>query len=81
MGNAAELCATEHGFSREAQDDYAISSYTRAQQATKAGLFKEEICEIVIKGVRGKPDTVVSTDDEAKNVLPLFDESHYCLVE
>ncbi|KAJ3336189.1 erg10, acetyl-CoA C-acetyltransferase [Kappamyces sp. JEL0680] len=68
MGNAAEICAEEHGFSREAQDDYAIASYTRAQAATKAGLFGDEICPVTIPGARGKPDTVVATDDEVKNL-------------
>lgn len=68
MGNAAEICAKEHGFTREIQDEYAIQSYTRAQAATKAGLFADEICPVIIKGSRGKPDTVVSTDDEVKNL-------------
>jgi len=68
MGNAAELCASEHALTREAQDDYAIESYTRAQLATKQGLFKNEICPVVIPGRRGQPDTIVDTDDEVKNL-------------
>ena len=33
MGNCAELCAKEHNISREAQDDFAIESYTRSAKA------------------------------------------------
>lgn len=68
MGNAAELCAKEHGFTREMQDDYAIASYSKAQAATKVGGFAEEICPVIIKGSRGKADVVVDTDDEVKNL-------------
>jgi acetyl-CoA C-acetyltransferase len=68
MGNAAELCASEHQISRQEQDDYAISSYQKAQNATAAGLFADEIIPVEIPGVRGKPGKVVSSDDEVQNV-------------
>lgn len=62
MGDAAELCATECGISREAQDEYTIKSYTRAQEAQKAGHFKNEIVPVTIKGRKG--DVVVDSDEE-----------------
>ncbi|KAJ3091763.1 erg10, acetyl-CoA C-acetyltransferase [Quaeritorhiza haematococci] len=68
MGNAAELCAKEHGFSREAQDDYAISSYERAQAATASGAFAEEVVPVEIPGARGKPGKTVTADDEQANL-------------
>ena len=37
MGNAAELCATQCGVSREEQDAFAIASYQRSQAAIKSG--------------------------------------------
>ncbi len=46
MGNAAELCAREYQFSREAQDAYAIQSYERAQLALANGWFKEEVVPV-----------------------------------
>ncbi|KAI5277442.1 erg10, acetyl-CoA C-acetyltransferase, partial [Ascosphaera acerosa] len=67
MGVHAEACAAEFGFSREAQDDYAIKTYTAAQKAQREGLFDEEIAPVTIKGARGKPDTVVKEDEGAKN--------------
>ena len=57
MGNAAEMCASKYEFSREAQDEFAATSYRRAQQAQKDGLFTEEIVPVTIKGRKG--DTVV----------------------
>ncbi|KAJ3254267.1 erg10, acetyl-CoA C-acetyltransferase [Chytriomyces hyalinus] len=68
MGNAAELCADKYGFSRTDQDDYAISSYQKAQAATANGSFAEEIIPVEIAGARGKPGKVVSTDDEVANL-------------
>lgn len=42
MGNCAELCAEAFSITRKQQDDYAETSYRRAQAATKAGHFKAE---------------------------------------
>jgi acetyl-CoA C-acetyltransferase len=41
MGNCAELCAKEHSFSREDQDNFAVNSYTRAAEAWKAGEIQQ----------------------------------------
>lgn len=73
MGVAADETAEEHGVSREEQDDYAIQSYKRAQHATEAGLFKNEIVPVVVPGARGKPDTIITADEEVNNVslLPI----------
>lgn len=67
MGKCAEKCASDHGFSREDQDNYAIGSYKKAQAALEAGKFKNEISPVTIKGVRGKPDVVIEADQEIKN--------------
>lgn len=78
MGNAAEETAEEHGISREAQDDFAVNSYLRAQAATKAGLFNNEIVPVVVPGARGKPDTIISTDDELTNVCTIRIPTLHC---
>jgi acetyl-CoA C-acetyltransferase len=62
MGNAAELCAKEKKITREAQDTFAIQSYTRAIEASKAGHFKNEIIPIKIK--KGKEEVLFDTDEE-----------------
>ncbi|ODQ82299.1 hypothetical protein BABINDRAFT_158922 [Babjeviella inositovora NRRL Y-12698] len=68
MGVAAEKCAEDQGFSREDQDNFAIDSYKKAQRATANGKFAAEIAPVTIKGFRGKPDVVVSVDEEIKNL-------------
>lgn len=67
MGVAAEKCAADHGITRADQDEFAKNSYLKAQKADKDGKFASEIAPVTIKGVRGKPDVVVSVDEEHKN--------------
>lgn len=62
MGVFAEACAEKYGFSREAQDAYAIDSLTRAQIAIKEGKFKEEIAPVLIRS--RKSERVVDTDEQ-----------------
>jgi len=64
MGNAGELCARELGFSREAQDEFAQTSYRRALAAQEAGELRGEIVDVVISGRKG--DVTVSEDEEPK---------------
>ena len=46
MGTYAEDTAAKYGYSREAQDRYAISSLTRAQDAIRSGRFRSEIVAV-----------------------------------
>lgn len=68
MGFAAEECANDYFFSREDQDNYAIRSYQKAQEAVANGNFKEEIAPVEVPGGRGKPNKLIDVDDEPKNV-------------
>ncbi|SDF64029.1 acetyl-CoA C-acyltransferase [Rhodobacter capsulatus] len=61
MGTFAEDCAEQFGFTRQAQDDYAIASLTRAQAAIAAGHFAAEIAPVVISG---KTEVRVGTDEQ-----------------
>ncbi|GGE39102.1 acetyl-CoA C-acetyltransferase [Pedobacter psychrotolerans] len=63
MGSAAELCASECHISREDQDNFAIESYKRAQQAQTDGKFADEIIAIEVKDKKGEV-TIIDTDDE-----------------
>lgn len=67
MGDAAEVCAEKHSLTRDDQDQYAIGTYQRAQAATKNGDFAE-IAPVEVSGGRGKPNKVVSADDEVANL-------------
>lgn len=62
MGNAAELCAKECSIPRDAQDEFAILSYKRAQEAIASGRFSDEIVPVTIKEKSG--DVIVNQDEE-----------------
>jgi acetyl-CoA C-acetyltransferase len=67
MGNAAELCATTCGISREEQDAFAIASYERSQAAWAAGKFNDEVVPVKIPQRKGEP-VVFAKDEEPYNV-------------
>ncbi|MCP4993179.1 MAG: acetyl-CoA C-acyltransferase [Gammaproteobacteria bacterium] len=54
MGTFAELCAEKYGFTREDQDEFAITSLKRAQKAIEDGSFKSEIEAITISTRKGE---------------------------
>lgn len=68
MGNCAELCAKEYNLSREDQDNFAITSYTRAAEAWKAGRFDNEIVPVSVPQRKGDP-ILIKEDEEYKNVF------------
>ncbi|KIW07502.1 uncharacterized protein PV09_01467 [Verruconis gallopava] len=81
MGSCAENTVKKYNISRKEQDDYAIESYKRAQDAWAKGLFNDEIAPVVVKGKKGD---VTVTEDEQYNKLkldkvatlkPVFDRS------
>lgn len=67
MGNAAELCAAEMKISREAQDAFAIQSYTRSQASVNEGKFDSEIIPVAIPQRGGEPK-MFARDEEPFNV-------------
>lgn len=67
MGNAAEICSREFSFSREAQDQFAIDSYKKAQKATAEGKFKKEIAPVTIEGKKGA--VTIDTDEEPTKAM------------
>jgi acetyl-CoA C-acetyltransferase len=62
MGTFAEDCAQKYAFTREAQDQFAIASLTRAQKANKEGWFAWELTPIAVKA--GKEEKFVETDEQ-----------------
>ncbi len=65
MGNTAENVARKWQLTREEQDAFAAASQQKAEAAQKAGVFKDEIVPVTIKGRRG--DTVIDTDEYPKH--------------
>ena len=68
MGTFAEDTAEKYRFSREAQDRYAITSLTRAQDAIRSGNFAKEI--VVVRISAGKNETTVSIDEQPLKANP-----------
>lgn len=63
MGMFGEKCAKEFGYTREAQDAFAIESYKRALDAQKNGKFDAEIVPVEVPQRKGDP-VVVKLDEE-----------------
>ena len=63
MGNCAEMLSKERNYSREAQDEFAVTSYKRAQSAQAEGVFDSEIVPVKIPQRKGNP-IKVSEDEE-----------------
>ncbi|MBI4694826.1 MAG: acetyl-CoA C-acyltransferase [Gammaproteobacteria bacterium] len=62
MGTFAEECARHYKFSRESQDEFAISSLLRAQKAITSGAFKAEIVGVPVTA--GKEAKIVEIDEQ-----------------
>ena len=69
MGNAAELCGEKYGFTREIQDEFAIESYARAQNAQKDGRLTDEIVPVSVPQRKGDP-VIVSEDEGPGQARP-----------
>ena len=62
MGNCGEVLCSEKGYTKEIQNDFAIESYMRSNNAIKEGIFKDEIIPVIIKNK--KDEIQFDTDEE-----------------
>ena len=62
MGVFAEECVAKYNFTREQQDQFAISSTERSKRANEDGSFDWEIAPVTLKGAKG--DTVIKFDEQ-----------------
>ena len=68
MGVFAEQTAQHYQFTREAQDDYAITSLNRANAAINKGYFKQEISPVTVKSRKG--EVIYDTDEQPGKARP-----------
>lgn len=68
MGQCAEHTAKLYAITREAQDEYAISSYQRAKKASEEGTLAKEITPVEVSGGRNKPSKLITEDEEYKKI-------------
>ncbi len=68
MGSFAEETCTEYQFTREAQDEYALRSLSRANDAIASGAFNREIVSVDVVGRGGT--VTISVDEQPGNAKP-----------
>ena len=68
MGSFAEDCATKYTFSREAQDQFALESLSRALAANNDGTFAWEIAPVTVPGRKG--DVLIDKDEQPAKASP-----------
>src|SRR4029453_16685882 len=68
MGSFAEDCATKYAFTREAQDEFATRSLSRALGANQDGTFAWEIAPVTVAGKKG--DVVIDKDEQPAKAMP-----------
>ncbi len=68
MGVFAEEAVRDYQFTRQDQDDYAIRSLSRANEAIANGAFAKEIVPVTVSGRKG--EVVVDTDEQPGNAKP-----------
>ena len=76
MGTYAEDCAQAYGFTREAQDDWAFTSLTRAQKAIQDGSFAGEITPVATKAgeINSDEQPPKAKMDKIRSLKPAFRE-------
>ena len=68
MGCYAQSTADEYGLGREAMDNFALASLSRAQTAIKDGLFADEITPVTYATRKG--EVTVDTDEQPGKAMP-----------
>ncbi|WP_108485495.1 acetyl-CoA C-acyltransferase [Oceaniglobus ichthyenteri] len=66
MPQTADNMAQDHGISREQADAFALRSQHGWARAQANGVFANEITPITLPGGRGRPDTVIDTDEHPR---------------
>ena len=68
MGTFAEDCAETYQFTREAQDEYALTSLSNALAAQETGAFSDEIAPVTVHGRKG--DVTMGLDEQPQSARP-----------
>lgn len=65
MGETAETLAERYAIPRSEQDAYAAETQQRCERARKAGLFRDEIVPVTVRGPGG--ETIVDADEHPRD--------------
>jgi acetyl-CoA acetyltransferase family protein len=64
MANTAELYGSEHGITRQMQDELALRSQQKAEAAYKEGRIQEELVRVPLRNSKGEPTGESLTEDD-----------------
>jgi acetyl-CoA acetyltransferase family protein len=64
MANTAELYGEQQGITRQAQDEFALRSQQKADDAYKAGRIQEELTPVPLRNSKGEPTGEMLTEDD-----------------
>ncbi len=64
MANTAELYASEQGIARQAQDEFALRSQQKADEAYKEGRIQEELVPVALRNSKGEATGESLTEDD-----------------
>jgi acetyl-CoA acetyltransferase family protein len=64
MANTAELYGEEQGITRQAQDEFALRSQQKADEAYKAGRIQEELTPLPLRNSKGEATGEMLTEDD-----------------
>jgi len=64
MANTAELYGSQHGITREMQDEFALRSQKCADDAYKAGRIQEELVPVPLRNSKGESTGESLTEDD-----------------
>lgn len=70
MGYTAEMVARKYGITRQEQDQMAVESHAKAQEATEKGLFKDEILPIETDAPTKDGGTMKMVVDKDQGIRP-----------
>src|SRR5437879_3069371 len=64
MANTAELYGEQQGITRQAQDEFALRSQQKADEAYKAGRIPEELTPVPLRNSKGEATGELLTEDD-----------------
>ena len=73
MANTAELYGSEHGITREMQDEFALRSQQRTESAYQAGRIQEELVPVALKNAKGETTGESLAEDDHRRPQTTLD--------
>jgi acetyl-CoA acyltransferase 2 len=69
MANTAELYGSQQGITREMQDEFALRSQQKAEEAHQAGRLQDELVAVPLRDSKGEPSGEMLSEDDHRRPL------------